>query len=181
MPLIPQFGCDLPEPPTDCEWLFDIGEKIRQGAMDGLTPYLPAEGTPCAGFESYVSLGEPPADACDILGVWLMGYGPSTRAARRMADQPGYSTPDYQSEWSVNLWEQCYPGPTEAGGVVELPDLELLHEVNRWVYQHGMAMYHGVLDAFKGDICSTVVPSSMRALMPQGGCGGWQFSVIVSA
>jgi hypothetical protein len=180
VPLIPQYGCEPVDPPTDCTWLFDIGDRIRLAAVDGLAPYMPAPGSDCApGFESYVSLGKPPADQCDILGVWLMSYGPTTRSA---ALQQGMGTVpiEWQTEWSVDLWERCYPGPTESEGTFSLPPPDLLHDINQWTYQHGAAMYQAVVDEVRSIPCSTAVVAPLLPVEPRGGCAGWTFRVVLA-
>jgi hypothetical protein len=179
VPLIPQYGCEPVETPPDCDWLFKIGDRIRLAALSGLEPYLPAVGSPCdPGLRSYVSLGRPPADMCDLLGVWLVNYGPTRRSFDSARAGTGM---EWSSEWSVDLWEKCYPGPKEVEGIYSLPDPELLHDINQWVYQHGMAMYHAVVDELLGQPCESIVFANLLPFAPQGGCAGWSFRVTMVA
>lgn len=181
MPLIPTVECGgTTEPPEDaCVALFDTGEAILEAAWSGLEKYAPQVGSPCfPGVERYVSLGAPPADTCDMLGVHLLRYDLAggnterTRALDRYAMQ-------YVSEWSVDLWERCYPSPQEVDGRVLLPPLDLLHDINRHLYAHGIDMYNAVKTEFATP-CENVVMGPLTPFAPLGQCAGWTFRVSLT-
>lgn len=174
--LIPEGnGCQPIEVP-ECNALFDMGESLLDAAYVGLQAFEFDDGSPCAGhLDRVISLGQPSADLCDVLFAWVVNYGATNRDVGRAEFAAGGSliSPSWQPTWQVELWESAYPTAEVPGGVqIKLPSTERLHEINRLVYAHGIAMYHSVLEDV---VCGSLRLSQLMPLAPQGGCAGWMF------
>lgn len=184
MPLIPLDECGNIDPVADnCGTLFDIGEAILVAALAGLEPYAPAQDSPCyPGIGTYVSIDAPPADHCDLLAVYLSSYGPTATSLNLATRSAGQGiAPTMEAHWGVELWEAAYPNVSTEGERFVLPDPDVLHTVNAYVYRHGLAMYSSVLNGyFAGTLlnaCTKVLFGPLAPIAPQGGCVGWTFTV----
>lgn len=188
MPLLPLANCgEITEPDdTGYEWLFETGAAIMAKAWFGLAPFVPPADSPCSpGLFSYISVDAPPAEFHgDILAVYATSIGPSAAAVNQQALLGCLvNYPQLQIEWTVDLWENGYPTIDREGQRVTVPDPDTLHNVNQWVYVHGLAAYNAVIQGtvdgsidFPSVINNTVV-GPLVPLTPEGGVVGWRFRV----
>lgn len=177
-------GCAPVEAPAACNRLFEMGEYLLAAAYDGLTQFEQPPGSPCGGsLETIVSLGQPAVDLCDTLFIWLVNYMPHGQDVAR-GDRAGQTmfSPQWLATWQLELWEAAYPtvANEEGGTTVQLEDPQHLHDLNRYVYAHGVAMHQGIHDAitsgtlYPEDVpCDSVIVTQVRPAEPQGGCAGW--------
>lgn len=181
MPLLPFARCDVPEPETPCDFLFDTGQAILDVALAGLGPYIPA--SDCDSFSSYVSLNRPVAEHYDALSVHLVDYGPF-----RNADQPLATI--YRIQWRVELWENQYPGAERIDDNLVVPSPDTINDVNRHVYAHGMAVYNALMVGTANcgcghqggfDFPDQIGRTTLGPLVPLGPTGtavGWAVTVF---
>lgn len=181
--------CDLPDAPSGCAALFDMGEDILDTGMEALEPFMVAdEGCPdCPAFDGFVSHGEPPIhpDHCDVLAVWLVDFAP-------YADDQKVSVPgpargmiqSWRAHWRVELWEDCYP-LIQGDEQPEIPELGLYNEIHRHIYAHGLALYNALFLAWRdntifGDgngACIDLLWGQLTPIEPRGTCAGWAFDL----
>jgi hypothetical protein len=191
VPLIPFSPCSPGEPPeSNCEWLALAGQEILAAALDGLLPFLPDAGGPCAGtFDTYLSMGPPNAEFYDALSVHLVRFGPtpaSVRARERGGFCPPAQFPQQVAEWRVTLWEQCWPAARTENEKIVVPAPETLDVAAQWSYAHGIAMYESTVAAMVNSTWSMpsqiklVTIGEMTPLGPQGLAVGWTFPAFTT-
>lgn len=195
MPLLPNTRCGPPAPETSCDFLFDIGSDLIEAALVGLAPYLPEPDNACGDtFETYVSMGQPVAELYDALSVYLVSYGLTPESSgwqgRHSRDVLGVS-PQFQAVWDMALLENCYPVAEKnaEGDIIYLPTADALHDVNRYVYAHGIGAYDALSVAItQGTLPNPVGPTGrprvekhqlgpMLPQGPQGAAVGWRWQI----
>lgn len=177
MALIPFDNCSNGDGPDDCSTLADVGQALAAAALIGLEPFIP-EGKCGDDFHTYLSMGQPVAEFCDGLAVWLVSFGPKSQP--RVSDCAVGVWPVLRANWRIELWENCYP---TVDGLGRIPTPDELDYVNRHVYAHGSAAYNAVMAGWYDK--TMLLPSSVTGVEinqltpagPQGGAVGWKFDV----
>lgn len=188
MGLLPVAPCGPDELDSECPWLWQTAEALRDAALVGLAPYIPPVDSGCEDdFATYISMGQPVAEMRDGLSVNLVNVTMEPDSARQKARFSGCGDrfhPALQATWNIELWENGYPVVEKAGGGWVVPAPDLLTAVNQHVYTHGIAMY-AALHAAQADNTldlpantSRVTVGQMVPLPPLGAAVGWRIGVV---
>ena len=178
MPL-PSAGCPQPIiPPDRCNDLFDTAELILSAAWRSIEGFYPDPAGPCGrSIQTYVSQGEMAFDCCDVLTVHIASLAP--RPSSQINNQLKCN-PVLDATWVVEFVEACYPVVDEDG----FPSAGEMHEVNRFVYAHGLGLYGGVISEYMDGTmlgpdtrCQSLEFGPLLPIEPQGACTGWFFTM----
>lgn len=177
--------------PTDvcCTSVFDIADRIREVAYDGLCGKLDPS---CRDreFRTYVSIGpRVPEPLGDALVVYINpDVTPSPGSRRPGGTLLGASL--QRAPFEIYLTENGWPTPetNEIGEVIYVPPSDLIHAISRHAYSHGEAMYRAVLNAVQRRTLFPVEAfphiaeieiTGLRAVAPSSHTVGWIIPITV--
>lgn len=154
--------------------LFVSSEELLQAsieALDTIPIFDPTlEGAP---ERTFISLGAPPQDCCEMLAVHVDEVDEFSFPSdiKRIAGKKN------QIDWVVTS-SRCYPTPED---INTMPTGEEISEASRQLYADAWALWNHLYNLSRSGalftLCDEVVFDFMRPLGPSGGCAGWTLAL----